>query len=214
MVKLSPQGFAEALRKYDRGTKLWRGAPHTAKQLSWLCVARPSHIYIGGGRGEKPRGAPSRPNPTWGPPQFGPPTIFAGGKRKGGKRKGRGRPTPPPSFLLPTWPAAWEGCASPLWAGVLLPFGPYGPLISQGVWNPFRCPDDYPVHSETFLVSEYHRPIYQSLPPDHSGAPRHARDLIRDSEQHSVTKPHNSYNTKLTSNVKRADPTGSRMMWT
>jgi len=37
----------------------------------------------------------------------------------------------------------------------------------------------------------YH-PIYQSLPLDHSGAPRHVRDLIRDSEQHSVTTIHNS----------------------
>ena len=29
--------------------------------------------------------------------------------------------------------------------------------------------------------------IYESLPPDHSGAPRDVRDLIRDSEQPSVT---------------------------
>ncbi len=28
--------------------------------------------------------------------------------------------------------------------------------------------------------------IYKSLPPDHSGTPRDVRDLIRDSEQHSV----------------------------
>src|SRR6266511_3423301 len=61
------------------------------------------------------------------------------------------------------------------------------------------------------LAEPYH-PIYQSLPLDHSGAPRHVRDLIRDSEQHSVTNIHNSYSTILLTNVKRADPTGSRTM--
>ena len=33
---------------------------------------------------------------------------------------------------------------------------------------------------------------YQSLLPDHSGVPRHIRDLIQNSEQHSVTNIHNS----------------------
>ena len=55
-------------------------------------------------------------------------------------------------------------------------------------------------------------PIYQTLSPDHSGVPRHVRDLIRNSEQHSVTNIHNSYNTISSTNVKRADPTGSRTM--
>ena len=44
-------------------------------------------------------------------------------------------------------------------------------------------------------MSEYHRPIYESLPLDHFVTPRHVRDLIRDSKQSSVTKTHNSYNT-------------------
>src|SRR3989337_845795 len=61
------------------------------------------------------------------------------------------------------------------------------------------------------LAEPYH-PIYQSLPPNHFGAPRHVRDLIRDSEQHSITNIHNSYNTISSTNVKRADPTGSRTM--
>ena len=61
------------------------------------------------------------------------------------------------------------------------------------------------------LAEPYH-PIYQSLPPNHSGAPRHVRDLIRDSEQHSVTNIHNSYNTISSTNVKHVDPTGSRTM--
>ena len=72
--------------------------------------------------------------------------------------------------------------------------------------------DKYLIHSGTLLVSEYYRPIYESLPLDHFETPRHVRDLIRDSEQHSVTKSHNSYNTKSSSNVKCADPTGSRTM--
>ena len=47
----------------------------------------------------------------------------------------------------------------------------------------------------TLLVPEYYHPIFESLPLDHFVTPRHVRDLIRDSEQHSVTKSHNSYNT-------------------
>ena len=43
-------------------------------------------------------------------------------------------------------------------------------------------------------MSEYSRPIYQSLPLDHFETPRHVRDLIRDSEQSSVTK-HITHNT-------------------
>jgi hypothetical protein len=36
-------------------------------------------------------------------------------------------------------------------------------------------------------MAETGLPIYKSLPPDHSGTPRDVRDLIRDSEQHSLT---------------------------
>ena len=60
--------------------------------------------------------------------------------------------------------------------------------------------------------TKHYYPIYQTLSPDHSGVPRHVRDLIRNSEQHSVTNIHNSYNTISSMNVKRADPTGSRTM--
>ena len=54
----------------------------------------------------------------------------------------------------------------------------------------------------TLPVSKYYRPMYEYLPLDHFETPRHVRDLIRDSKQHSVTKSHNSYNTKSSSNVK------------
>ena len=44
----------------------------------------------------------------------------------------------------------------------------------------------------TIPLSEYNLPIYESLPLDHFETPRHVRDIIRDSEQTSVTKTHNS----------------------
>ena len=47
----------------------------------------------------------------------------------------------------------------------------------------------------TLPVSEYYRPIYQSLPLDHFETHSYVCDLIRDFEQPSVTKTHNSYNT-------------------
>ena len=64
-----------------------------------------------------------------------------------------------------------------------------------GVPVTFQYSEKYPKHSETIPVSEYHRPIYQSLPLDYFETPRRVCDLIRDSEQPSVTKTHNSYNT-------------------
>ena len=53
--------------------------------------------------------------------------------------------------------------------------------------NPFVTPGTLPEIPKTFPVTKTGLPIYQSLPPDHSGAPRDIRDLIRDSEQPSVT---------------------------
>ena len=69
-----------------------------------------------------------------------------------------------------------------------------------------------PMNSRTFPETKHYYPIYQSLPPSHSGAPRHVHDHIRDSDQYSVTNKHNSYNTISSMNVKRVDPTGSRTM--
>ena len=63
----------------------------------------------------------------------------------------------------------------------------------QGVPVTPRYSDKYPEHSETIPVSEYYRPIYQSLPLDHLETPRHVRDLIRVSEQSSVTKTHTNF---------------------
>ncbi len=57
---------------------------------------------------------------------------------------------------------------------------------------PSGTPGTLPEIPETFPVAKTGLPIYQSLPPDHSGAPRDIQDLIRDSEQPSVTSIHNS----------------------
>ena len=61
-------------------------------------------------------------------------------------------------------------------------------IFAGGARNPFPVTRYVPGTPETLPVSEYYRPIYESLPLDHFETPRHVRDLIRDSEQHSVTK--------------------------
>ena len=54
-------------------------------------------------------------------------------------------------------------------------------------WNPFGGPSTILINPETFPVTETGLPTYKYLPTDHSGTPHDVRDLIRDSEQHSVT---------------------------
>ena len=63
--------------------------------------------------------------------------------------------------------------------------GRWTPLVDPR--NPFGGPGTIPIKPETFPVTKTGLPIYKSLPPDHSGTPRDVRDLIQDSEQHSVT---------------------------
>ena len=46
MMKLPLQGFA--LQRYDRGVKLWRVAPHTAKDQLVCLWGAPSPVYKGG----------------------------------------------------------------------------------------------------------------------------------------------------------------------
>ena len=139
------------------------------------------------------------------PPSF----LPEGGKGRGkGGRKGGGRT--PSSF---SYSASYQrGVLHPLWVGVLPSYGPYLPPGGSGNPHPPRYSDKYPILSRTLPVSEYYHPIYQYLPHDHFETPRHFWDLIRDTEQHLVTKSHNSYNTILSTNVKHADPTGLRTM--
>ena len=49
--------------------------------------------------------------------------------------------------------------------------------------DPSGGPDTIPVTPKLVPIAEIALPIYNSLPPDHSGTPRDVRDLIRDSEQ-------------------------------
>ena len=61
------------------------------------------------------------------------------------------------------------------------------PNACRGLRNTFRSRWSSPSTPRTIPDSNTLRPIYRSSPPDHSGTPRHVRDLIRDSEQPSVT---------------------------
>src|SRR3954466_10028876 len=79
----------------------------------------------------------------------------------------------------PTWgwsPSTLGPCSPP---GAVAPLG--GPPNTSG------GPGTLLVMPRTLPVAKTILPIYKSLPPDHSGTPRDVRDLIRDSEQHSVT---------------------------
>src|SRR3954464_12812659 len=93
-----------------------------------------------------------------------------------------GRPKPPGHVGI------GEGAHSPL-VGWFAPF-PWPmkpPNTCRGSRNTFWSCWSSPGTSGTLPDSKTLRTIYQSLPPDHSGTPRNVRDLIRDSEQHSVT---------------------------
>ena len=64
--------------------------------------------------------------------------------------------------------------------------------------DPSGGPGTIPVTPETFPVAETALPIYNSLPTDHYGTPRDIWDLIRDSEQPSVTTYYSHYNSSVT----------------
>ena len=59
------------------------------------------------------------------------------------------------------------------------------PPESSGTF--WKLPGPIPEKTKLFPEPEQQLSIYKSLPPDHSGTPRDIRDLIHDSEQHSVT---------------------------
>ena len=117
-----------------------------------------------GGGGQ---GGWSAPQGKWGapPPTLGFPTLGVGGGP-------RGRTSPPGAGSPPT---SAHGALRDRWPHPVDPRDPSG------------GPGTIPITPETFPVAETALPIYNSLPPDHSGTPRDVRDLIRDSEQHSVT---------------------------
>ena len=173
------QGFAK-----HRG----RGGVREVGLRQWgevlVCWATPRpQVFIGGrGGGCAPSRVPS------------PGVAAAPRSHLGGGQKGRGGEAhlgfaPFPHFPAP-W-ALWGGCTSPPGAG------PLPHLAHAALWgrwphlvdprDPPGGPGTLPISPETFPVTKTGLPIYKSLPPDHSGTPRDVRDLIRDSEQHSVT---------------------------
>ena len=81
-------------------------------------------------------------------------------------------------------------------------------------WDPSGGPGTIPVTPKLVPMAEIGLPIYNSLPPDHSGTPRDVRDLIRDSEQHSGLLHIHIFITLASPNLKCVDPTGSGDMQT
>ena len=150
-----------------------------------MCCCPPSaSLYIGGERGGAPLGFP-----------------LGGGGQGEGLRPGLGFPPQAPCPPSPRGAAALGG-AQPLrrrWRSLRGAHSPcvgccVSPLMAhrarnlyRGPRNTFRFSDSFPIFPGTIPDSVHSHPIYQSSSPDHSGDPRHVRDLIRDSEQPSVT---------------------------
>ena len=65
-------------------------------------------------------------------------------------------------------------------------------------WDPSGGPGTIPGDPETFPMAETTLPIYNYLPPDHSGTPRDVRDLIRDSDNIRFAAYSYSYNPSIT----------------
>ena len=172
MQCVTAAGLRRILCERERGVAGEREAP---RLKVWL--PPPSPLYIGplggadprrwdllGGRGAA-KGEACPPRQVEAPPTLGFPTLGAGGPR--------------------------GGRTSPLWAGSPPHFGPWGPpgwvAPPGGPPGPIRWSRYNTGDSESFPMAETALPIYNSSPPDHSGAPRHVRDLIRDSKLPSVT---------------------------
>ena len=105
-------------------------------------------------------------------------------------------PSPTWGFSFPTLSQPHGPCRACLPSPVRAGATPLRPMWPPGMGGPSRWPSGtpgkLPKTPETFPGPKTGLPIYKSLPPDHSGAPRDVRDLIWDSEQSSVTTIHNS----------------------
>src|SRR3954469_25335603 len=132
--------------------------------------------------------------------------LFGGGAGPGrsnlprGRRPGRFSSPPKPSrrclihlgLLLDGTLGAWA-----LWGWFPLAqtgqgAPPKAHVAHRGRWphlvdprDPSGGPGTIPITPKLVPMAKTALPIYNSLPPDHSGTPRDVRDLIRDSEQHS-----------------------------
>ena len=167
------QGFA---KRYGR-RKMCHGREREAPGLRYGCPPFPP-LYIG----TRERG------------RVQPCPFLQGRVRPRGKEsvlpKAPRRCLPPLGLSPPLVPLAH----GPLGAGALGPCRPrrtpYSPCGPRGrwphpvdPWDPSGGPGTIPVTPKLVPMAEIALPIYNSLPPDHSGTPRDVRDLIRDSEQ-------------------------------
>ena len=192
MVVVEERGTRAGLRQALRETRRKRGRVVPTRRCSHVYGSpKTPTIYRGGGGAVPPSRVPPqgvRPalDGTWGGGQEGErgeaPTRWALGPSEP-------RVSPFPPFLCPR--PLVGGAPAHLGAG---PFPHLAHATFWGRWphlvdprDPPGGPGTLPISPETFPVTKTGLPIYKYLPPDHSGTPRDVRDLIRDSEQHSVT---------------------------
>ena len=108
--------------------------------------------------------------------------LLGGGKKWGGRRKGGRRPP-----LLVQFGPGGRRRAAHLWLPLSLSTKAHmAHYFSRGGSGNPPALRFSPKSPGTLPVSEYSRPIYQSLCLDHFETPRHVRDHIRDSELTSV----------------------------
>ena len=108
--------------------------------------------------------------------------LLLGGGKEGGEGEGKGAPP-----LLVQFGPEGEGARDPPWPPLSLSTKAHmAHYFSRGGSGNPPALRFSPKSPGTLPVSEYSRPIYQSLCLDHLETPRHVRDHIRDSEQPSV----------------------------
>ena len=105
-----------------------------------------------------------------------------------------------PLFLPKGWPARERGAPAP--CGLVYPsLRPLSPSLCRGCPEPLSVTLYVPGtlrNTSGFRIPSSYILIFTSRPFRDSSS---CIDLIRDSEQHSVTKSHNSYNTKSSSKL-------------
>ena len=110
--------------------------------------------------------------------------LLLGGGKEGGEGEGKGGAAPP---LLVQFGPEREGACGPPWPPLSLSTKAHeAHYFSRGGSGNPPALRFSPKSPGTLPVSEYSRPIYQSLCLDHFETPRHVRDHIQDSEQTSV----------------------------
>ena len=156
----------------------------------------PAPVYKGGEEEAGQQGArQGEGSPTRTPVLVGfGPTLFSfyrrgkRGRRGSRRRKGGWRPLPKSNSAS----SLVGGAPAPCGLVSLPPMAHKAHIFPRGVPVTSRYSGKMPESLGTILMSECNLPIYESLPLDHFETPRHVRDLIRDSEQTSVIKSHNS----------------------